>query len=42
MPARLSKMLSTETGCADFVQHVYDKMDQNEIVIALLFDLTRI
>lgn len=32
---------STETGCADFVQHVYDKMDQNEIVIALLFDLTR-
>ena len=33
---------STETGYADFVQHVCDKMDQNEIVIAFLFDLTRV
>ena len=33
--------LSTESGTVDLVQHIYDKLDQNHHVIAILFDLTR-
>ena len=33
--------LSTETGCADLLQYVSEKIDNKEIVISFSFDLTR-
>lgn len=32
--------LSTETAVTDLVQHVYDKVDKNEYVVAIFFDLS--